>query len=310
MIITILIKGSDKIMGYVIAYQDNKISLYNNEQLIEDQTLLYKGNEQINNLISVIQACSLALKNNTLVFSMVGWNSQASEYIEKLFGKSFSLKFKYANENQSFWLNRAQEIIKILESTEFNTNRNKNFNSVVKNLEAHVIFLFAGIQKVYIQNKNAICIRSVINPVVIGYYNPHNNLDNSLTKYNVFTDASVRPQEKVATIACTVIDENNQVIANSRSLIDYEKYKDSNNAEIYSISKSLELIHAMNIKEVNIFTDSSCAVDKIKHYSPYCSGLFKESVQLVIEQAQALKSCTLTHIPRELNTFTDNLTHF
>lgn len=299
-------------MSYVIAYQEDTISLYNNNILIEEQSLLFKSNENINHLIAIIQACYLALKNNTLVFSMVGWKEDSSEYIEKLFGKSFSFKFKYANEKPSFWLEKAHNIITKLQPIICNSQStiSQTLNNIVKTIENNIIFLFAGIQKVFIKNNNAICIDCIKNPLSIGQYDSSENINNYLGKYNLFTDASVRPQEKIATIACTLFDQNNVPIVSSRSMIDYEIYNDSNNAEIYSIAQGLRLINSMNIKEVNIFTDSSCAIEKLQNYSPYCLGLFKESVQLVIEQARILDKCIMTHIPRELNALTDSLTHF
>lgn len=287
-------------MQYILSYSNNVIQLLAGEEIIEELHLSQILNDKKDNVFIMMQAICLALKNNILIFSMQGWSNEILNKVDYWFGKSFALKFKYVNKDISFWRKKSNEFL----------NLYKQGNLIKKTIETGVLYLFAGIRKIITNNPTSLSIKVEHTNITYGYHDNTKELKQQLWEYNLFTDASVKPQSQLVTIASFIMNKSQSMLAAHREKLDYEKYYDNNNAEIYSIVKGLNLVKDMEIKRVKIFTDSLCAIEQLKKYSPYHENQFSISIKRVIELTKTLDSCEIVHINRQYNMIADELTHF
>ena len=249
--------------------------------------------------LAIIKGAYLALKNNILVYKMEGWSYNVCSMVDEWFGKSFPLKFKYPNKDLQFWLKSSQELV------------DKSFlNNALELLEKAIIFIFGAINKIYIDNPNAVKLEVEYRNYSFESYNPNKAIEHHFEDFNLFSDASVRDLDKVTTIAGLIKDKNNNVIVMYRSKVNYNIYKDSNLAEMLAITEGLKVAIDMGIPNIKVFTDSMCAVEKLQKYSPYYKSLFSDNVEDIIKQIKGFNKCKFIHVNRHYNNVADELTHF
>lgn len=290
-------------MSYLIRYNQEKSIV----QLLKSNAIGYELIEeaQIPKLfihapyLAVIKGANLAIKNNILIYTMEGWNADINAKVDEWFGRSYNLKFKYAEKDGAFFIKSCQEIL------------DKSFLSYgFELLEKAIIFIFGAINRIYIDNPDAIKLEHIKINYNFEYFNVQQPLQSQLEEFNLFTDASVKELEQKTTIAGLIKNTNNEVIAVYREKVDYLRFSDSNLAEMLAITEGLKLALDMKIEKIKIFTDSMCAVEKLQKYSPYYKGLFSDNVNMMIEQIKLFKSCKITHINRHYNEYADQMTHF
>lgn len=249
--------------------------------------------------LAIIKGAYLAIKNNIRVYKMEGWNTQISAKVDEWFGKSFPLKFKYPSKDIQFWIKSSQELM----DKSFLTNG-------WELLEKAIIFIFGAIDRIYIDNPNAIKLEVTKLNYTFDIYDSSKSLESQFDEYNLFSDASVRDFDKVSTIAGLIKNKNNEILTVYRSKVEYERYSDSNLAEMLAITEGLMVALDMGIKNIKIFTDSMCAIEKLQKYSPYYKGLFSNNVEMMIKYIKAFNECKFIHINRHHNTLADEMTHF
>lgn len=249
--------------------------------------------------LAIIKGAYLAIKNNIRVYKMEGWNAQISAKVDEWFGKSFPLKFKYSSKDIQFWIKSSQELM----DKSFLTNG-------WELLEKAIIFIFGAIDRIYIDNPEAIKIEVTKLNYYFDIYNSNKKIEEQFDEYNLFSDASVREFDKVATIAGLIKNQKNEILTVYRSKVDYKNYSDSNLTEMLAITEGLKVALDMGIKNIKIFTDSMCAIEKLQKYSPYYRGLFSENVEMMIKYIKAFNECKFVHINRHHNKLADEMTHF
>lgn len=290
-------------MNYLIRYNQEKSIV----QLLRQNAIGYELVEEAQipksfihaPYLAVIKGANLAIKNNILIYTMEGWNHDINKKIDEWFGRSFDLKFKYADKNNHFWIKNSQEIL------------DKSFVSYgFELLEKAIVFIFGALHRIYVDNPEAIKLEYIKHNYSFSTFNVEKSLESQLEEFNLFTDASVKELEKKTTIAGLIKNKNNEVIAVYRDKVDYARFSDSNLAEMLAITEGLKVALDMHIDTIKVFTDSMCAVEKLQKYSPYYKGLFSDNVDMIIEQIKLFKSCKITHINRHYNQYADQMTHF
>lgn len=248
--------------------------------------------------LAIIKGAYLAIKNNILIYTMDGWGKEISTKIDEWFGKSFPLKFKYHNKDSNFWIKNSQELM------------DKSFlSNGFELLEKAIIFIFGAINRIYIDNPEAIQLKIEQN-YQFETYQTHKPIEQQLEEFNLFSDASVRELEKTTTIAGLIKNKDNDILSVYRDKVSYEMFADSNLAEMLAITEGLKVALDMGIKKIKIFTDSMCAVEKLQKYSPYYKGLFSDHIDMIMEQVKQFKDCKIIHINRQHNKIADQMTHF
>ena len=248
--------------------------------------------------LAIIKGAYLAIKNNILIYTMDGWGKEISTKIDEWFGKSFPLKFKYHNKDSNFWIKNSQELM------------DKSFlSNGFELLEKAIIFIFGAINRIYIDNPEAIQLKIEQN-YQFETYQTHKPIEQQLEEFNLFSDASVRELEQTTTIAGLIKNKNNDILSVYRDKVSYEMFADSNLAEMLAITEGLKVALDMGIQKIKVFTDSMCAVEKLQKYSPYYKGLFSDHVDMIMEQIKQFKCCKVIHIHRQHNTIADEMTHF
>lgn len=292
-------------MKYLLQYKNNTVQLQVGSVVMDEFKILPQPNEKMTHMLAIIHGVYLALKHKVLVFSMQGWSDKLASSVDAWFGKSFPLKFKYCDKGTEFWCSHAQEIVAELTATS-----SLQFSQSVKKIEEWIIFLFAGVQRIFINNPDAILLTIELSKISYGQYISKKPLIEQLWDYNLFSDASVRERERITTVATFISDKNHTMLAGYRHRMDYTEFADNNHAEIYAIGKGLELAAQMGIKKLRLFTDSLCAVEKLQKYTPSYQGHFYEAIRQVVENTQAFDLCEVVHIKRHHNSIADELTHF
>lgn len=248
--------------------------------------------------LAIIKGAYLAIKNNILIYTMDGWGKEISTKIDEWFGKSFPLKFKYHNKDSNFWIKNSQELM------------DKSFlSNGFELLEKAIIFIFGAINRIYIDNPEAIQLKIEQN-YQFETYQTHKPIEQQLEEFNLFSDASVRELEKTTTIAGLIKNKDNDILSVYRDKVSYEMFSDSNLAEMLAITEGLKVALDMGIQKIKVFTDSMCAVEKLQKYSPYYKGLFSDHVDMIMEQVKQFKDCKIIHINRQHNKIADQMTHF
>ncbi len=171
--------------------------------------------------LAIIKGAYLAIKNNIRVYKMEGWNAQISAKVDEWFDKSFPLKFKYPSKDIQFWIKSSQELM----DKSFLTNG-------WELLEKAIIFIFGAIDRIYIDNPEAIKLEVTKLNYMFDIYDSSKSLESQFDEYNLFSDASVRDFDKVSTIAGLIKNQNNEILTVYRSKVEYERYSDSNLAEM------------------------------------------------------------------------------
>lgn len=290
-------------MNYLIRYDQEKSIV----QLLKNNAQGYELVEEAQipksfihaPYLAVIKGANLAIRNNILIYTMEGWNHDINTKVDEWFGRSFDLKFKYAEKDGAFWIKNSQEIL------------DKSFFSYgFELLEKAIIFIFGAVNRIYVDNPEAIKLEHVKYNYSFDTFNVDRSLESQLDEFNLFTDASVKELEKKTTIAGLIKNKNNEVLTVYRAKVDYVRFSDSNLAEMLAITEGLKVAQDMNINKIKVFTDSMCAVEKLQKYSPYYKGLFSDNVDMLVEQIKLFKSCKITHINRHYNEYADQMTHF
>lgn len=249
--------------------------------------------------LAVIKGANLAIKNNILIYTMEGWGKEISAKVDEWFGRSFPLKFKYANKDLHFWVKSCQEIL------------DKSFlSNGFELLEKAIIFIFGAITRIYIENPEAIKITGFQRNYLFETYQPEKKLEEHLESFNLFSDASVKELEGTTAIAGLIKNKKNEILTMYRSKVSYEHFSDSNLAEMLAITEGLSVALDMGIDNIKVFTDSMCAVEKLQKHSPYYKGLFSDNVDMMIEKIKLFKECKIIHINRHYNQIADQMTHF
>lgn len=290
-------------MNYLIRYNQEKGIVQLLKKCVTGYELIEEAQIPISFIhapyLAVIKGANLAIKNNILIYTMEGWNQDINAKIDEWFGRSFNLKFKYAEKDGAFWIKSCQEIL------------DKSFLSYgCELLEKAIVFIFGAVNRIYTDNPQAIILEHIKTNYSFDYFNVNQPIESQLEDFNLFTDASVKELENKTTIAGLIKNKNNEVIAVYRDKVDYIRFSDSNLAEMLAITEGLKVALDMNIEKIKIFTDSMCAVEKLQKYSPYYKGLFSDNVDMMIEQIKKFKSCKITHINRHYNEYADQMTHF
>lgn len=249
--------------------------------------------------LAIIKGANLAIKNNILIYTMEGWEREISTKVDKWFGHSFPLKFKYPDKDNQFWVKNCQEIL------------DKSFlSNGIELLEKAIIFIFGAIKRIYIENPEAITINAVQTNYSFETYQPEKELEQHLECYNLFSDASVKELENTTIIAGLIKNKKNETLSVYRDKVSYQHFSDSNLAEMLAITEGLKVALDMGIQKIKVFTDSMCAVEKLQKYSPYYKGLFADNVDMMIEQIKLFKECKIIHINRHHNQLADQMTRF
>lgn len=177
-------------------------------------------------------------------------------------------------------------------------------------LEKAIIFIFGAIDRVYIDNPEAIKLEVTKLNYTFDMYDSSKSIESQFEEYNLFSDASVREFDKVSTIAGLIKNQENEILAVYRRKVDYKTYSDSNLAEMLAITEGLRVALDMGIKKIKVFTDSMCAVEKLQKYSPYYRGLFADNVEMIVKHIKGFNECKIVHINRHHNKLADEMTHF
>jgi ribonuclease HI len=230
---------------------------------------------------------------------MIGWGCDIPKKIDIWFGKSFPLKIKHSLKKIDFWIQETETLV----------SRIFSLNSF-KLLEKAIVFISAAIDRIYIHNPDAIILNIKKNNYIISNYNNNLKLEEQLTEFNLFSDASVKELKEISTIAGLIKNKNNEIILVYRDKISYELFNDSNVVEMLAIYEGLKIAIEMKIKKIKIFTDSMCAVEKIEKYNPYCNTIFSDIVLKIMNEIKKFEMCEIVHIKRNHNSIADEMTKF
>jgi len=79
-------------------------------------------------------------------------------------------------------------------------------------LEKAIIFIFGAIDRIYIDNPNAIKLEVTKLNYTFDIYDSSKSLESQFDEYNLFSDASVRDFDKVSTIEGLIKNKNNEIL--------------------------------------------------------------------------------------------------
>ena len=120
----------------------------------------------------------------------------------------------------------------------------------------------------------------------------------------IFTDGAAEPNPGPAAIGVTIKDKRGKLI----TFISQRIGRATNNqAEYRAIIAALEEAIRLDVKQVDIKMDSELVVKQINGEYRVKKATLKPLYQQVKQLQGSLESFTITHIPRQQNTETDNL---
>lgn len=132
--------------------------------------------------------------------------------------------------------------------------------------------------------------------------------------YKVFFDGSCWPKNpKGICKAGFVIYKNQKEIKKISQLYIPNKLEDTSNnlAEHYALLLSLKYLQTQNLNhnKILIYGDNMLVIKQMKGEYRIKKGLYKEIAKQNFEIKKNFSNLSFYHIPRELNTFADKLTH-